>query len=187
MTDKHIPGPMPYTKAGHLLNPLRGLILSPKKIVSRLHLKRGSKVLELGPGPGYFSPKVSKAIPEGKLILVDIQQEMLDMAKERLGKKGISNVEYRIGDATALPVESESIGVVFLVSVLGEVPDRHACIGEIYRVLQKNGILSITEFKFGDPDFISIEDLIKTVPSTGLKVHARYNGFFHYTANFIKS
>ena len=186
MANKHKPEPMPYSKAGHLLNPLRGLILSPKKLVSRLGLRPCLKVLELGPGPGYFSPDVAKAVPEGKLILVDVQQEMLDMAKERLDKRGLGNVEYRKGDATSIPVESKIIDVAFLVSVLGEVPDREACLREIHRVLKKNGLLSITEFKLGDPDFIPENDVVRLARSAGFQVLAQYGGFFHYTTNFVK-
>ncbi len=111
------PRPMPYTKAGHLLNPMRNLIFSPKKLVQRLDLKPDFKVLELGPGPGYFSPEVARSIPKGKLVLVDIQQEMLDLARERLKGKGLVNVEYYRGDAISLPVESESFNVVFLVAI----------------------------------------------------------------------
>ena len=173
MGNKPIPQPMPYTKARHLLNPLRSLVLSPKKLVSRLSLKPDSRVLELGPGPGYFSPTVASALPEGGLILVDIQQEMLDMAKERLDKKGIGNVEYRRGNATSLPVESETIDVVFLVAVLGEVPDRDSCLREIHRVLKKNGLLSLTEFKLGDPHFIPKNRMAERVQSAGFQVHAR--------------
>lgn len=186
MANKHIPEPMPYTKANHLLNPLRSLILSPKRLVSRLSLRPNSRVLELGPGPGYFSPEVAKTIPEGKLVLVDVQQEMLDMAKERLEKKGIGNVEYLKGDATSLPVESETIDVAFLVAVLGEVPDRNACLKEIHRVLKKNGLVSITEFKLGDPHFISKNEMKRMLQSSGFRISTQYGRIFHYTINFVK-
>ncbi len=186
MTDKRVPQPMPYTKAHHLLNPLRGLILSPRKLVSRLNLRPNSRVLELGPGPGYFSPTVARAIPKGTLVLVDIQPEMLDMAKECLDKEKIANVEYRQGDATSLPLESESFDGVFLVSMLGEVPDRIACLREIHRVLKRNGMLSITEFKLGDPDFIGQNEMVNTVHSAGFHVCAQYRGFFHYTVAFAR-
>lgn len=186
MGSKHMPEPMPYTKANHLLNPLRSLILSQKRLVSRLGLSPHSKVLELGPGPGYFSPAVARSVPEGKLILVDVQQEMLDMAKERLDKKGIGNVECLKGDATSIPVESESIDVAFLVAMLGEVPDREACLRDIHRVLVKNGLLSVTEIKLGDPDFIPKSEMVKLAESAGFHLFAQHSGFFHYTINFVK-
>jgi hypothetical protein len=54
---------MSYEHAAHLLNPLRKFILSPKKLVKRLELRENSKVLELGPGPGYFSLEIARSIP----------------------------------------------------------------------------------------------------------------------------
>ena len=56
------PQPMPFERASHLLNPLRKLILSPKKLAGRLDLRQDSRVLELGPGPGFFSPEVARRI-----------------------------------------------------------------------------------------------------------------------------
>jgi ubiquinone/menaquinone biosynthesis C-methylase UbiE len=122
---KHEPGtPMPHTHAPHLLNPLRALVLSPGALVRRLKLKPDFRVLELGPGPGYFSPAVARAVPKGKLVLVDVQREMLDMARERLDRQNVANVEYRQGDALSLPAKDAVFDAAFLVAVLGEVADR---------------------------------------------------------------
>jgi len=186
-TLKREPGtPMPYTHAPHLLNPIRGLVLSPGGLVRRLGLKPDFTVLELGPGPGYFSPAVARALPAGKLVLVDVQQEMLDMAKKRLDAMGIRNVEYHRGDATALPAQPESFHVVFLVAVLGEVPDRHACLREIHRVLRPGGLLSVTEFRLGDPDVIPLHELQSSVQAAGFQQCSRHGRLFHYTLAFRK-
>jgi ubiquinone/menaquinone biosynthesis C-methylase UbiE len=179
--------PMPHTEAHHLLNPVRGLILSPKGLVKRLELQPDSTVLELGPGPGYFSAEVARAVPEGKLVLVDVQQEMLDMARKRLDGMGIGNVEYRRADATSLPAESGSFDVAFLVAVLGEVRDRGACLREIRRALRPDGLLSITEFKMGDPDFIPLPELLESVQSSGFRRCAQHGILFHYTVDFRKA
>ena len=164
---EHRHEPMPHTH--HLLNPLRGLILSPKGLVKRLNLRPDSKVLELGPGPGCFSLEVARAVPEGRLVLVDVQQEMLDLAKERLDGKGIGNIECRRADPISLPAENESFDVVFLVAVLGEVPDRSACLREIHRVPRPDGLLSIPEFKIGDPDSIPRPELLASVQPAGFR------------------
>lgn len=178
---------MPYTEARHLLNPLRTLIQSPKRLVKLLDLKPDSRVLELGPGAGYFSPELARAVPQGKLVLVDVQQEMLDMAKERLKDRGFKNVEYRRGDAAYLPVESESFDAVFLAMVLGEMPNREACLKEIRRVLRPEGLLSITELKLGDPDFLPMSEVLRSVQAAGFRCRAKRGFSFNYTVNFRKS
>jgi ubiquinone/menaquinone biosynthesis C-methylase UbiE len=184
---KHERGtPMPYTRASHLLNPVRGLLLSPGCLVSRLGLKPDFTVLELGPGPGYFSPAIARALPTGKLVLVDCQREMLDMAKSRLDGKGIENVEYRLGDAIALPAETGSFDVVFMVSVLGEVSDCKACLREIHRALRPNGLLSVTEYGIGDPHVIPVRELQSLGEAEGFELQERHRRLFHYTLGFRK-
>ncbi len=83
-------------------------------------------------------------------------------------------------------MESEVVDVAFLVAVLGEVPDRDACLREIHRVLRKSGLLSITEIKLGDPDFIAKNEMTRMGQSAGFRLSTRYGGFFHYTINFVK-
>ena len=185
---KHEPGtPMPYTHAVHLLNPLRALALSPRALVRRLELNPDFTVLELGPGPGYFSPAVARAVPDGKLVLVDVQQEMLDMAKQRLDQKGVTNVEYRCGDALSLPAEDNSFDVAFLVSVLGEVPDRAKSLRELHRVLRPEGLLSITEMQLFDPDSIPLDKLRLSAESAGFRQYSRAGRITHFTLGFRKS
>lgn len=187
MPKKHEHGYMPYTEAHHLLNPLRKLVLSPRRLAQRLDLKPDSRVLELGPGPGFFSPEVARCVPHGKLVLVDVQQEMLDMARERLESQGLANVEYHKGEAASLPLDTESFDVVFLVAVLGEVPDRDACLREIRRVLRPDGLLSLTEMKVGDPDRIPMPELLKSVQAAGFRRCAQFGNLLHYAINFRKS
>jgi ubiquinone/menaquinone biosynthesis C-methylase UbiE len=144
-------------------------------------------VLEIGPGPGYYSPSVAKAIPEGKLTLMDIQMEMLDMAKKRMEESGVKNVEYKQGDACSLPFKNETYDVVFLVSVLGEIPDQSKCLQEIKRVLKSTGLLSVTEMKIPDPDAISIKKLKKLIEEEGYRMHSRYGKYINYTVGFLKA
>lgn len=184
---KHEPGtPMPYTHALHLLNPLRAVVLSPGSLVRRLELQPDFTVLELGPGPGYFSPAVARAVPQGKLVLVDVQDKMLDMAQKRLDGQGIANVEYRQGDALSLPAAARSFDVAFLVAVLGEVPDRAGCLKELLRVLRPGGLLSVTEMRAFDPDAIPLTDLQSSVEAAGFIRYSRYRRLLHYTLGFRK-
>jgi len=187
MRTKENPEPMPHTEARHLLNPLRKLFFPPGRMVRYLELHPNQTVLELGPGPGYFSPAAARAVPNGTLVLVDVQQEMLDMARKRLEGMGIENVEYRRADAVSLPAGDRSFDVVFLASVLGEVPDRDACLGEIRRVLKADGMLSITETNLGDPDYIPMPELLLLLEANGFSILKVYKKCFSYTVNCTKS
>ncbi len=82
-------GIFPYQLAFTLLIPLRNFFSSPEQLIKRLNLRANSIVLEVGPGPGYFSTKIAKVLTKGKLTLADIQQEMLNKAKKRRIYKGV--------------------------------------------------------------------------------------------------
>ena len=185
MADKKAdPSPMPYQKAAHLLNPLRKLILSPQKLAKRLSLERSSNVLELGCGPGYYSAEVARNIPDGRLTLVDIQQEMLDMAKERMDSFGVSNARYVKADAASLPFENDAFDVVYLVAVMGEIPDQSACIRELHRILRSGGLLSVSEQSY-DPHFITISEMKKLLGDT-FHFEGTFGSSRNYTASFRK-
>src|SRR5215470_17309934 len=84
------PGPYPVEYAGWLLNPLRYLIMPPGRIIGRLQLRPTDRVLEVGCGPGFFSPAVARRLSVGHLTLLDAQAPMLAMAVERLMKGGVT-------------------------------------------------------------------------------------------------
>jgi len=178
-------GVFPHEAAWTLLNPLRALVLSRSKLLARLQLAETMTVLEIGPGPGYFSPAVAGAVSEGKLLLFDIQQEMLDKAAERLRRAHRNNFETRCGDARTLPFADASVDVAFMVTVLGEVEAREACLAEIYRVLRPGGLLSISEMR-GDPDRLDQELVQRITAAAGFEHGRTFEGFLHYTFNTRK-
>ncbi|MBN1631908.1 MAG: methyltransferase domain-containing protein [Thermoleophilia bacterium] len=141
--------------------------MSPKRLVRRLCLRPDSTVLEVGSGPGYFSVEVARALPRGRLVLVDIQQEMLVMARQRVESAGLTNVEYLQGEAVSLPLGDASVDVAFLVGVLGEVPAPSAALRELRRVLRPGGMLSLTERELGNPHPIAAQDLVSMAEAAG--------------------
>lgn len=161
-------GTYPHELAVMLLFPLRRIVLSPEKLVRHLHLTRTSRVLEVGPGPGFFSIDVARAIPQGRLELVDIQLEMLQKARGRLRRAGVRNTGYTQANAVKLPFRSGAFDVAFLVAVLGEVPDPKACLASIADVLRPGGLLSVAELP-GDPDAVTEEHLRTLTQGTGLE------------------
>ncbi|MFH1943161.1 MAG: class I SAM-dependent methyltransferase [bacterium] len=168
-----------------LVHPLRKLWLSPTRLSDRLHLSKSSLVLEIGPGPGFFSVEVAQCIPEGHLALFDIQKEMLKKVRRKLVKAELENVSFVQGDACGLPYEASVFDVAFLITVLGEVPDAPVCLREIHRVLRTGGLLSISE-QCPDPDFISINLVRQLTENEGFTFIENYGRRWNFTANFRK-
>ncbi len=178
-------GVCPYQLSFILDSPFRRLILSPEKLADRLHLKEDSKVIEIGPGSGYFSVEVARRIPYGHLELFDLQEEMLEKARRKISAAGLHNVGFTKGDAINLPFEKGTFDVAFLVSVLGEVSDPKACLQSLYKILRPTGLLSITE-QPGDPDFLSLSTVRLMAENEGFTLIEVYGKKRNYTANFKK-
>ena len=118
----------PAGAAGHLVNPLRSLVQPPERIVRRMHLPEGGAVLELGCGPGWFSPSIARAVDPGRFTICDLQSEMLELALARCGSRARPHAVR--ADATRLPFAAAAFDAVLVSSMLGETGDLLGCLGE---------------------------------------------------------
>ena len=178
-------GIFPYRYAFTLLIPLRNIFLSPRQLIKWLELKDNMNVMELGPGPGYFSLKVAQMLTNGKLVLADIQKEMLDYARKRAEKKGLNNVEYYLCDGNSFQFEENTFDRIFMVTVLGEVENKDAYMEEFYRILKKGGMLSISELA-GDPDKMTTNEIKQLAEDHNFSFYTFWGTEKNYTLNFIK-
>jgi ubiquinone/menaquinone biosynthesis C-methylase UbiE len=151
--------PYPHQAAFLLDNPIRRLVANPSRLAEALELAGAETVLELGPGPGFFSLEVAGRLPHGRLELFDIQPEMLDKARRKLERAGLRNAGFSSGDAgDGLPFPDDTFDVAFSVSVIGEVPDKASCLRSLARVVKPGGSLVFLE-GFPDPDRLSGTEL----------------------------
>ncbi|MET0066995.1 MAG: class I SAM-dependent methyltransferase [Candidatus Thiodiazotropha sp.] len=178
-------GVFPPKYAFTLLIPLRNLFLSPAALIRRLALRDDQHVLEIGPGPGYFSVPVARKLSSGRLVLLDIQAEMLSFARKRLARRELANVDFVLTDGEGFDLESGRFDRVFMVTVIGEVDNKTAYLREIHRVMKDDGILSISELA-GDPDKMSVDELSALVCGCGFAVSERFGNRFNYTIHFTK-
>ena len=161
----------------------------PGKIIERSGIKQGMTVLDLGCGSGAFIPFVARVVGEwGKVYAVDIQPAMLQQLKHKLAKAGnqdIKNIEPKQASAYDLPFEDGSIDLVYMVTVLQEIPDRSRALREISRVLKPGGILAVTEF-LPDPDYPWRSTVIKICQREGFILDASLGNLWNYTVRFRK-
>ena len=91
-----------------------------------------------------------------------------------------------VGDALGLPLAEGSVDCAFLVTVLGEVPDRAKALAELRRVLRSGGILSITE-SMPDPDY-QFPDVVRDLcHASGFQLLEHRRRLFGFTMNFAAS
>ena len=162
-------------------------VQAPHPIITRDRLRAvlapeaGERVLEIGPGVGYYTLDMAEWVgPEGTIEIFDLQQEFLDHTTGRASERGHANVVPTQGDATALNFEDDSIDAVVLTAVLGEIPDPVAALREIQRVLKPDGRLVVGEL-FGDPHFTTLSAL-RPVRRAGLAYEDHSGNWFGYFA-----
>jgi ubiquinone/menaquinone biosynthesis C-methylase UbiE len=162
----------------------------PHPFVTRPRLREmlspqpGQRVLEVGPGTGYYALQAARWLePSGTLDILDIQQEMLDHTMHRARAMGVLNIVPRWGEAQALPYPDHHFDSAYLVATLGEVPDKGRALRELGRVLKRGGRLVVGEVLL-DPHKVTFDELRRLTDAGGLDHERTLKGALGYFAAF---
>jgi ubiquinone/menaquinone biosynthesis C-methylase UbiE len=115
--------------------------------LQRLGLTPGERVIDIGCGPGFLCESMAAAIaPTGCVLGIDISEDLINFATKH---KSVEHIEYRIGNATGLPVDAGQFDVAVRTQVIEYVTDTDAALREIARVLRPCGRAFIVDTDFG--------------------------------------
>jgi arsenite methyltransferase len=113
-------------------------------------LPLGATVIDIGSGAGTDLLLAAFHVgPHGRAIGVDMTAAMRDRARRGAAACGLVHVEVREGEATALPIDADSVDVVMSNGVLNLVPEKRAAVAEIGRVLKSKGRVQIADIVLG--------------------------------------
>jgi arsenite methyltransferase len=115
-------------------------------------LQKGERIVDVGSGAGFDSFVASHFVgPTGKVVGVDMTEEMLAKSRSTAGMLANSTVEFREGLAERLPIEDGWADAVISNGVINLCPDKKAVFSEIHRVLRPGGWLQFADIANGNP------------------------------------
>ncbi len=161
----------------------------PDGVIEGSGIKTGQRVLEIGCGSGGFTTFVARAVgPTGQVEALDIQSAMLSQLEKKLAlpeNQDIQNITLHQASAYELPFEDGILDLVYMITVLPEIPDQSRALREIRRVLKPGGILAVSELLM-DPDYPLKETPAKRCEKAGFQLVEFYGNFWTYTVRLSK-
>ena len=178
------PSACPYSQRLFIELPHPGI--TRRRLIEILQPRAGERVLEIGPGTGYYTFEMAGRLDGGQVDIFDIQQEMFDHVMREANRRGVTNVEPALGDAQSLPYSDDSFDAVVLITVLGEIPDQDRALGEVTRVLKPGGRLIVGEM-FVDPHIVTSGQLRERGERAGLSFARRVGSPLAFFARLEKA
>jgi ubiquinone/menaquinone biosynthesis C-methylase UbiE len=129
--------------------------------IKQMELSPNTVVADIGAGSGYYTFRIAKQVPQGKVYAVDIQDEMLTLLKNKKQATNADNVEIIKGTDSSVNLPENSIDVAIMVDVYHELEYPHEILQSLYKALKKDGKLILVEYRGEDPN-VPIKELHKT-------------------------
>ena len=175
------PSAMPYWQRLFVELPHPGITRS--RLIEILEPRPGERLLEVGPGTGYYSLPVAEELDGGRLEIFDVQKEMLTHVMRAADERGLGNLVPWEGDAREMLFEDDRFDGAYLTVVLGEIPDQDAALRELARVVKPGGRVVVGEIA-ADPHMVTFGSLRPRAEAAGLEFERRLGTGLAYFARF---
>ena len=176
ISEKVLPPPLPYTTASPSVDGIGKIFMdreiakvmghpgigwlerterekeeAPSKAIAMLDLAPDTVIADIGAGSGYYSFRMAGLVPNGKVVAVDIQQEMLDYLKDEAARRRIGNVEPHLGAVDSIKVAPDTLDAVLMVDAYHEFSHPVEMLQSIRSALKPGGRIHLLEYRGEDP------------------------------------
>ena len=125
---------------------------APSKAIAMMGLRPTDVVADIGAGTGFFSFRIARLVPRGKVLAEDIDPEMIRDLKSAILKAGATNVEPVLGTDTDPRLPERSVDVVVMVDAYHEFDHPREMMEAIVKSLKPGGRVIDLEYRAEDPD-----------------------------------
>ncbi len=143
---------MGHLAAGWLERPEREAQEKPRVLIDSLSLEPDAVVADIGAGTGYFTFRLAERVPEGRVLAVDIQQEMVDLLEDRERELGLANVEPILGEIDDPKLPEGQVDLVLMVDSYHEFSHPREMMAGIVHGLKPGGRVALVEYRGEDPN-----------------------------------
>lgn len=121
-------------------------------LIKALELEKDDVIADIGAGTGYFTFRISELVPQGRVLAVDIQPEMLDMIRAKMSKESIFNVRPVLGEIDDPSLPKDSVDMVLMVDAYHEFSHPREMMEAIAASLAPEGKVVLIEYRAEDPE-----------------------------------
>ena len=159
---------MGHLGAGWLERPEREREEQPAKLVEALNLRPTDTAADIGAGTGYFSFRMAAKVPQGRVLAVDIQPEMLALLRDAAAEKSITNVEPVLGRTDDPNLPADSVDLALMVDAYHEFDFPREMMLGIVKGLKPGGRVALVEYR-GEDASVPIKPLHKMTEAQAIK------------------
>ena len=165
------------------------------QVLSKLDLKPGMVVADIGAGSGLYSRPLAKAVaPGGKVYAVDIQQDLLDHINQRAKEEHIGNIQTVLGEYDDPKLPARNVDLAFINDVLHHIQHRAVYLKALGTYMKPSGRIAIVEMDKNDPKtphrnqpelLVAREDILQWMSDAGFKLVQEHPDLFPGTKLFL--
>ncbi len=167
----------------------------PKQMLSKLGLKPGMIVCDMGCGNGFYSLTMAELVaPDGRVLAVDIQPQMLQLLSRRSAEAKIDNIDMILGTLTDPKLPDAKVDLVLMVDVYHEFSNPVEMLAAIRKSLTPNGRIALVEFRAEDPSVpikpehkMTKKQILKEYKANGFELDSEYDGLPWQHLMFFRS